>query len=310
MGTPEFAVPTLEQLLAEYAVIGAVTQPDRRAGRGRHVTTSPVKEVALAEGIPVFQPEKLRRAEAVEHLRAWSPDVMIVTAYGQILSAEVLEIPPFGVLNVHASLLPRWRGAAPVEGALLAGDEITGVTIIKLDEGLDTGPILAKRETRIKPNETAGELEHRLADLGADLLMEVLPAYLSGELEPQPQPEEGVTMTRRIRKQQARIDWNRPAEELHNHVRAFAPTPGAYTFWDGRRLKIFRTRMIESDDTPEGEPGTLFMWKDNPAVITGDGCLALLHIQVAGKRPMDAAAFVRGRQNFVGAVLGSQKPGD
>jgi len=310
MGTPEFAIPTLEGLLREYAVVGVVTQPDRRAGRGRHMTMSPVKELAMAEGVPVFQPETFRREEAVAQLRDWEPDVIVVAAYGQILPQAVLDVPPFGVLNVHASLLPRWRGASPVEGAIMAGDDVTGVTIMKLDAGMDTGPTLAKREIKIKPNETAGELEDRLADLGADLLMEVLPAYLAGDLEPVPQPEEGVTLTRPLRKKQARIDWDRAVEDVHNQVRAFAPEPGAYTFWDGRRLKIFRTKVIESDEVPEDEPGTVVMCEGQPAVMTGDGCLALLRIQMAGKRPMDASAFVRGRRNFVGAKLGSQKPGD
>jgi methionyl-tRNA formyltransferase len=271
---------------------------------------SPVKELAMAEGLPVFQPESFRQEESVEQLRAWEPDIIIVAAYGQILPQAVLDVPPFGVLNVHASLLPRWRGAAPVEGAILAGDKVTGVTIMKLDAGMDTGPILAKREIRIRPDETAGELETRLADLGADLLMDVLPAYLAGELQSEPQPEEGVTLTRPIRKEQARIDWNRSAEDLHNHVRAFAPEPGAYTFWNERRLKIFSTKVVEPEDEPEGEPGMVVMCEGRPAVMTGDGCLVLLRIQMAGKRPMDASAFVRGRRNFVGATLGSQKPGD
>jgi methionyl-tRNA formyltransferase len=264
----------------------------------------------MAEGVPVFQPETFRRETSVAQLRAWEPDVMIVAAYGQILPQAVLDVPPFGVLNVHASLLPRWRGAAPVEGAILAGDTMTGVTIMKLDAGMDTGPILAKREMKIRPDETAGELESRLADLGADLLMDVLPTYLTGELQPKPQPDAGVTLTRPIRKKQARIDWDRSAEDLHNHVRAFAPEPGAYTFWDGRRLKIFRTKVVKPEDESAVEPGTVVMCGDQPAVMTGHGCLALLRIQMAGKRPMDASAFVRGRRNFVGATLGSQKPGD
>jgi methionyl-tRNA formyltransferase len=271
----------------------------------------PVKEMAIAEGIPVFQPARLRNnAEAVERIAAWAPDVAVVAAYGQILPPSVLEIPPFGVLNVHASLLPRWRGAAPIQGALLAGDKVTGVTIMKLDEGLDTGPVLAMRETRIGPEETAGELERRLAELGADLLMEVLPAYLAGEIEPEPQPDEGVTLTRMMRKSAARIDWSKSAEELCNQVRAFAPSPGAYTFWDGKRLKIFRARVVQPDEVPSEEPGSVMMWQGSPTVVTGEGCLALIHLQMAGKRPMDAGAFVRGRQDFAGAVLGAQKPGE
>ncbi|MGC9469743.1 MAG: methionyl-tRNA formyltransferase [Anaerolineae bacterium] len=315
MGTPEFALPTLEMLVEHYTVVGVVTQPDRPAGRGRKLVMSPVKEMALAEGIPVFQPASLRTMEAVEHIRAWSADVAVVAAFGQILPPSVLELPPFGVLNVHASLLPRWRGASPIQGALLAGDDVTGVTIIKLDEGLDTGPILAMRETPIDPEESAGELESRLAQLGADLLKDVLPGYLAGETEPRSQPEEGVTMTRLIRKSQARIDWTRTAEDLHNHIRAFAPEPGAYTFWNGTRIKVLRSRVIDDhavseEAVAEMEPGTVFLWEDVPSVVTGSGYLALKCVQMAGKRPMEGDAFVRGRKDIVGATLSSQKPGE
>jgi methionyl-tRNA formyltransferase len=181
MGTPKFALPTLERLCTHYPVVGVVTQPDRPAGRGRSLVAPPVKESALADGIPVYQPTKLRRVAAIEHIRAWAPDLIVVAAYGQILPATLLEIPRCGSLNVHASLLPRWRGAAPVQAAILAGDTITGVTIMKMDAGLDTGPILAQQEVAIGPEETAGDLENRLADVGADLLIEVLPDYLSGE---------------------------------------------------------------------------------------------------------------------------------
>lgn len=310
MGTPEFALPALERLVEQVSVVGVVTQPDRPAGRGRRLVMPPVKEMALAEGIPVIQPARLRNVEAIEHIRSWAPDVAVVAAYGQIIPLSILEVPPYGVLNVHASLLPRWRGASPIQGALLSGDPVTGVTIMKLDEGVDTGPILAKRETPIDPEETAGELESRLARLGADLLMDVLPAYLAGRLQPQPQPEEGVTVTRLIRKSQARIDWSRSAEALHNHIRAFSPEPGAFTFWDGTRVKILRSRVVFPNKAPEGDPGTVFLWEDLPAVITGSGCLALIQLQMAGKRPMDGDAFVRGRRDFVGAVLGFQQPGE
>ncbi|HQJ11542.1 MAG TPA: methionyl-tRNA formyltransferase, partial [Anaerolineae bacterium] len=184
MGTPKFALPTLEKLCDAYPVVGVVTQPDRPAGRGRRCVAPPVKQLAEAEGIPVFQPERLRTIEAIEHLRAWMPDLIVVAAFGQILPPAVLELPRFGALNVHSSLLPRWRGATPIQAALLAGDAVTGVTIMQMDAGLDTGPILAQREIPIYPDETAGELEERLAQLGAELLLEILPAYLSGELQP------------------------------------------------------------------------------------------------------------------------------
>jgi len=311
MGTPEFALPTLERLTAHYPVVGVVTQPDRHAGRGQRVVMPPVKEVALAEGIPVFQPERLRKnLEAVEHIRAWSPDVMVVAAYGQILPPSVLEIARFGVLNVHASLLPRWRGASPVQGAILAGDEVTGVTIMKIDKGLDTGPILAARKEPIDPEETAGELEARLAQIGADLLMDVLPDYLAGRLEPQLQPDTGVTLARSFSKEAARIDWHRPAQILDRHVRAFAPQPGAYTSWSGSRFKILKARVLTQDVKSEGEPGTVFLWQKIPAVVTGEGALVLLQVQMAGKRPMSGEAFIHGRKDFVGALLSSPEPGD
>jgi methionyl-tRNA formyltransferase len=300
----------LERLVASYTVVGVVTQPDRQSGRGRRVAVPPVKELALAEGISVFQPDRLRNVEAVEQFRVWAPDVAVVAAYGQILPASVLEIPQFGFLNVHASLLPRWRGASPIQGALLAGDVTTGVTIIKLDEGLDTGPILGMRETPIGPQETAGELETRLATIGVDLLMEVMPAYLAGELKPQPQPDEGVTITRRIRKQQARLDWSDSAESLHNQVRAFSPAIGAYTFWDSTRVKILRSEVVHPDTIPESGPGTIFLWQGMPVSVTGQGCLKLVYVQMAGKRPMDGGAFVRGRTDFVGTRLSSQEPGE
>lgn len=309
MGTPEFALPTLERLASRYPLVGVITQPDRPAGRGRHMVASPVKEFALAEGIPLFQPERLRRVEAVEHVRGWAPDLIVVAAYGQILRPSVLEIPRLGVLNVHASLLPRWRGAAPVQAALLAGDTVTGVTIIKLDEGMDTGPIVAKREVPILPGETGGELEARLAEIGAQLLLEVLPDYIAGVVQPQPQPEEGVTLAPRIPSRAAGIDWTCSAEMLEHHVRAFAPTPGAFTTWNGTRLKILQGEAIACDKE-DASPGTVFLYQKLPTVVTGDGALVLLQVQMAGKRPMSGDAFVRGRKDLLGAVLSSHRPGE
>ncbi len=311
MGTPEFALPALEALCESYPVVGVVTQPDRRAGRGRRVKAPPVKELALAEGIPVFQPESLKKVEAVEHIRAWSPDLIVVAAFGQILPPAILELPPHGVLNIHPSLLPRWRGASPVQAALLAGDEVTGVTVMKMDEGLDTGPLVAQRETKIKPQETAGELEERLARLGSELLRDSLPDYLDGVLEAQPQPEAGVTMCRRVRKHAAEIDWTRPAQDLSYQVRAFAPEPGAYTFWERRRMKIFQAEPLGVEVPDKDVPGEVFSWEGVPVVVTGKGALVLTRVQMAGKRPMSGEAFLRGRKNIIGAVLGPQKkPGD
>jgi len=303
MGTPKFALPTLEKLCDAYPVVGVVTQPDRPAGRGRRCVAPPVKQLAEAEGIPVFQPERLRTIEAIEHLRAWMPDLIVVAAFGQILPPAVLELPRFGALNVHSSLLPRWRGATPIQAALLAGDAVTGVTIMQMDAGLDTGPILAQREIPIYPDETAGELEERLAQLGAELLLEILPAYLSGELQPRPQPEEGVTLTRRLQKEAAALDWQQPARLLERQVRAFSPEPGAFTLWGEERLKILRARALpEGTPLPEVTPGTVFAQGSMPAVMSGEGALVLLQLQMAGKRPMNGDAFLRGKS----AVLGSR----
>lgn len=310
MGTPEFALPTLEGLALHYPLVGVVTQPDRPAGRGQRLIASPVKEFALAEGIPVFQPERLRGVEAVEHIRTWSPDLIVVAAYGQILRPSVLEIPRFGVLNVHASLLPRWRGASPVQAAILAGDTVTGVSIMKMDEGLDTGPVLARREVPIAPGETGGELEERLAEIGGQLLLEVLPNYLNGRLQPQPQPDEGVTICHRIPAEAAGIDWTWSAEVLERHVRAFAPTPGAFTEWDGTRLKVLQSTALPAEEVAPAAPGTVFLWHKFPAVAAGEGALVLLQVQMAGKRPMNGDLFVHGRKDLAGAVFSSPRPGE
>jgi methionyl-tRNA formyltransferase len=241
--------------------------------------------------------------------------LIVVAAYGQILPPTLLEIPRFGSLNVHASLLPRWRGAAPVQAAILAGDTVTGVTIMKMDAGLDTGPILAQQEVVIGPEETAGDLENRLADVGADLLIEILPDYLSGELEPQPQPEEGVTLARQFSRHAHRIQWDQSAEQIAYHVRAFAPKPGAYTIWQ-RRSRAQRFKVLEayaiptSSDLSTAPAGTTFKYKDFPAVVCGEGALVLQRVQMAGKRPMAGDAFLHGQRTFVGAVLGSPSPGD
>ena len=305
MGTPEFALPTLEALAEHYTVVGVVTQPDRRAGRGQRLSPPPVKDMAEAEGIEVFQPKRLRgNIEAIEHIRAWSPDVIVVSAYGQIIPPDVLEIPPHGCVNIHPSLLPRWRGATPIQGAILAGDETTGVTIMLMDEGLDTGPILAQRKVPIHAGESAGELEERLSEVSADLLLEVLPHHLAGEIAPRVQAEDEVTMTHRLRKSQAEIDWTRSAIELERHIRAYAPEPGAYTTWEGKRFKIFKAEVVPAKvELPEAAEGEVFIWQDTPAVMTGKGALALLQVQLAGKRPMNGAQFVRGRRDFAGAIL-------
>ena len=302
MGTPEFAVPVLEALADAHRVVGVVTQPDRPAGRGRRLAPSPVKQVALEHGLMLSQPHSLRTPEAVAQLSAWRPEVIVVAAFGQILPQDVLDIPPHGCLNVHGSLLPRWRGAAPVTAAILAGDEVTGVTIMQMDAGLDTGPVLAQREELIAPDDTQATLEKRLARLGAELLVETLVAYLAGSLLPRSQSDEGATYAGQLRKEDGWLDWSRPAVELDRRVRAFTPWPGAFTMWRGRRLKVLRAVPLPAWRGGVS-PGTVVALAGGVVVATGEGALRLEEVQLAGKRPMDIGAFLRGQRDFVGSVL-------
>jgi methionyl-tRNA formyltransferase len=302
MGTPEFAVPTLEALDDAHQVVGVVTQPDRRAGRGRELCSSPIKEVALERALPLFQPRTLRTPEAVKQIRDWKPDVIVVVAFGQILRQDVLDLPPHGCLNIHASLLPRWRGN-PLAVAILAGDEVTGVTIMKMDAGLDTGPILAQREEPIRPDDTCATLEERLSRIGAGLLIEVLPSYLASKLVPQPQPEEGVTYAEQLCKGDGRIDWQRSAVELDRQVRAFTPWPGAFTTLQGKNFKVLEATPL-LDWQGDAPPGTIVALADGYAVVTGKGALRLKRVQLAGKRPMDFEAFLCGQRECVGTCLG------
>src|SRR5215211_1861280 len=220
MGSPDFSLPTLRAMAEQYNVVGVVTQPDRASGRGRALKAPPVKRLALELGIPVMQPEKLRLPEAMEQLRAWNPDLIVVAAFGQILRKDVLDLPPHGCINVHASLLPRWRGAAPINAAILHGDEETGVTIMKMDAGLDTGPMLTQRSIPLTREDTAGSVFEKLSNLGANLLIENLPGYLSGKLTPTPQPEEGVTYAPMLKKEEGQLDFTHEVNELERRVRA------------------------------------------------------------------------------------------
>ncbi|MFN3762546.1 MAG: methionyl-tRNA formyltransferase, partial [Anaerolineae bacterium] len=285
MGSPSFAVPALEALAGTYPVVGVVTQPDRPAGRGSRLRPPPVKVAAERLGLPVFQPERVAAPDALARLRAWAPDVVIVAAFGQILPPELLSLPPHGCLNLHASLLPRWRGAAPVAAAILAGDTVTGVTLMQMDEGVDTGPILARREEPIRPDDTTGRLTERLARVAAELLMEVLPGYLAGEVRPVPQPEEGVTYCRPLKKADGRLDWTRPAADLERQVRAVTPWPGAFTFWEGQMVKVLRAASLPEWSGPE-PPGTVVPLGEGAAVVAGRGALQLLEVQMAGKNPL------------------------
>lgn len=296
MGSPDFALPTLRALASAYNVVGVVTQPDRAAGRGRELKPPPVKTLAQQLGIPLIQPEKLKQPEAMQQLRDWSPNLIVVAAFGQILRPEVLELPRFGCINVHASLLPRWRGAAPIQAAILTGDEETGVTIMKMDAGLDTGPILAKRAIRLKPDDTAGSVFQALSTLGADLLLETLPDYLAGKLTPTPQPAEGVTYAPMLKKEDGRLDFTRPAAELERKVRAFNPWPGAWFEWNGSPLKVMRGRIVSVGKGLAS--GTRLTVEGRPAVMCADAVLVLEEVQPAGKKVMDGKSFLAGGREW------------
>lgn len=294
MGSPDFAVPALRALArAGYPLAGVVTQPDRPAGRGNALTPPPVKGVALELGLEVLQPEKLHTPEAMQQLQAWKPDLIVVAAFGQILRREVLTLPRYGCVNIHASLLPRHRGAAPIQAALLAGDEETGVTIMLMDEGIDTGPILARRAVPIARDETGGSLFEKLSVLGAELLLETLPGYLSGDIRPQPQPTEGATYARMLKKEDGRLDFNRPAIALERQIRAFQPWPGAFLEWQGAPLKVHRASILYQPGI-SGQAGQRVVVNGLPAVVTTDGILLLEEVQPPGKGRMSGKAFLAG----------------
>ena len=305
MGTPQFAVPTLVALEAHHQVVGVVTQPDRRAGRGRKVVVSPVKEAALERGLRLFQPRSLRDPDAVAQLADWRPEVIVVAAFGQILKAPVLNLPRYGCLNVHASLLPAYRGAAPIAAAILAGEEVTGVTIMRLDEGLDTGPLLAQAECPIGPQDTTASLSARLAELGARLMVETLSGWLGGEIEARPQDDSRATYCRTLTKEDGRLDWSRPADALERQVRACDPWPGTFTTWAGQRLKVLRARA-RPEWQGEGVPGQVVALEEGIGVVAGKGALELVEVQRAGKKPMAADLFALGQRDLVGSVLGGQ----
>jgi methionyl-tRNA formyltransferase len=291
MGSPEFAVPVLRTLKG---VVGVVTQPDRPSGRGRVLTPPPVKSLALGLGLPVIQPNKLREPEAMQQLRDWQPELIVVAAFGQILRAEVLDLPCHGCINVHASLLPRWRGAAPINACILHGDEETGVTIMKMDPGIDTGPTYTSRAVRIAPDETAATLATKLSQLGADLLAASLPGILDGSLPPQPQPAEGATYAAMIKKEDGLLDFNLPAVELERRVRAYVPWPGTYFLWKQEPLKVHRA----SPGRGSLRPGQRAVVDGLPAVGAGQGVLLLEEVQPPGKKPMPGRAFLAGARDW------------
>ena len=294
MGSPEFAVPILRALAGRYEVIGVVTQPDRPAGRGRQLKPPAIKLAAAELHAPVIQPVKLRAAEAMEQLRQWSPELIVVAAFGQILRPEVLSLPRHGCINVHASLLPRWRGAAPIQAALLAGDSQSGVTIMKMDLGVDTGAILSQRAILIGPNATAGTLSEELSAMGSELLLETLPGYLAGEIQPSIQDEQGATYAPMLKKEDALLDVAQPADDLARRVRAFNPRPGAYLPLERDSLKVHLAHAEEGESTP----GRRLIQKGRPAIGTGKGILVLDLVQPAGGKAMDGRAFLAGARDW------------
>lgn len=295
MGSPAFALPTLRALAQTQQVVGVITQPDRASGRGRELKAPPVKTLAQELNLPILQPEKLREPQALEQLQRWNPELIVVAAFGQILKKEVLDLPQYGCLNVHASLLPRWRGAAPINAAILADDEEIGVTIMQMDAGLDTGPMLAKKAMRLAPDLTTGSALQILSQLGADLLLETLPDYFAGKIIPQPQPTEGATYAPMLKKEDGLLDFNQTAVELERRVRAMNPWPGAWLAWNGNILKVSKAFVGEEKSLGAA---SRFVVEGKPAVKSADGALILDEVQPAGKKPMSGKAFLAGNQNW------------
>ena len=308
MGTPDFAVGALKSVIeAGHEVCLVVTQPDRVRGRGHEVSYSPVKKCALEYDIPVFQPVKIREAEAVDKLRSMNADVFVVAAFGQILSEEILNIPRYGCINIHASLLPKYRGAAPIQWCILNGESKTGVTIMQMDKGVDTGDILLQRETDIAPDETGESLFDKLSVLGSSAITEALAMIEKGEIIPVRQDEEKATHVGMLNKEMGLIDWNKENVVIERYVRGLNSWPSAYTLYKGKILKIWQSRTEESDGTEDKIPGTVLKADDTGLyVMTGKGVLVITILQLEGKKRMDIASFLRGQQIKAGEILGER----
>jgi methionyl-tRNA formyltransferase len=318
MGTPQFAVPALEALIKNaapglllpegYEIVTVITRPDKPAGRGREVIYPPVKQIALAHGIPVWQPGSFKKEGNSEALAAYHANLYIVAAFGQILPQSVLEQPHYGTLNIHASLLPRYRGADPIAEALLQGEHESGVSIILLDAGIDTGPILLRRKIGIAEDDTTGTLTTKLAEMGAQALCEVLPAWIAGEITPEPQDEQYATHTHMLRKEDGEIHWDRPAAVLARQVRAYTPWPGSYTHWRGKLLKIVSAHALGGQVDALVPPGTVSIREEAGhkvlAIVTGSGLLIVKQLQLEGKKVMSTEEFLRGYAHIVSEVLG------
>lgn len=295
MGSPDFAVPVLRRLAEHYPVVGIVTQPDRPAGRGRMLTPPPIKQLADELGIPTIQPKRLSEPDAVQQLQRWSPDMIVVAAFGQILKPVVLDLPKYGCINVHASLLPRWRGAAPIQAAILSGDQETGVTIMCMDPGVDTGQILSQKSLPIGSEDTAGSLADKLSVLGTDLLMETLPRYLSGTIRPVSQDDTLATYAPMIKKDDGLLDFTRPSIILERQVRAYNPWPGAFTYWNEQMLKV---HQAHAKNVTADQPGKRMDYQGSPAIATSDGVLVLDELQLAGRTSQPGPVFLRGARNW------------
>lgn len=309
MGTPDFAVETLEALIgAGHEIALVVTQPDKPKGRGKSIQYPPVKETALAHGIEVYQPKRIKEPECTEYLRKYEADIMVVVAFGQILTKEILDMPRYGCVNVHASLLPRYRGAAPIQWAVINGETVTGVTTQRMDEGIDTGDIILKEEVTLAEDETGGSLFERLAKTGAELCVKTLTAIESGTATYTPQNHAEATHTSMIKKQLGEMDWTRSAAELERLVRGLNPWPSAYTYLNGKTLKIWKASVLEAADRQResSTPGTLEVGKDTITVQTGKGRLRLEEVQLEGKKRMQTDAFLRGVSLETGTILGDQ----
>ena len=299
MGTPDFALPSLDALLASHEVLAVVTQPDRPSGRRRRLRSSPVKRAALAAGIPLLQPGRIRSEESIAALRALRADLFVVVAFGQILPQVLLDLPRIASINVHASLLPRWRGAAPIQAAIRAGDRESGATLMVMDADLDTGPVIARTALPIAHDETGKSLHDKLAQLGAALLVQALPDFLDGKISTVPQDEKYATYAPTLKKEEGRLDWTRAAAEIERTIRAFSPWPGSFTTWHGAALKIH----AGYEEAGRASPGLVFQHKKGIAIGTGAGLFFPTEVQLAGKQVLSIKDFVNGHADFLGANL-------
>ncbi|MCQ2080634.1 MAG: methionyl-tRNA formyltransferase [Lachnospiraceae bacterium] len=305
MGTPDFSVPPLEKLIENgYDVCLVVTQPDKEKGRGREVSMSPVKMCALKHNIPVFQPVKIREEEAVKTLRSYGADIFVVAAFGQIVSEEILNMPKYGCINIHASLLPKYRGAAPIQWSILDGEEYTGVTIMKMAKGVDTGDIYSSTKVKIEDDETGDSLFDKLTLVGADLLIDTLPKIEDGSLAPIPQDEALATHTSKISKELGLIDWNKEASVIERYIRGLNSWPSAYTYLDKKTLKIWRAKVVDITTKKNVKGSVIEVKKDSFTVSTGDYGIEILEIQLEGKKRMRVHDFLLGYKIEVGTILG------